>query len=267
MKLQFLVVTLMAITFFTGCGKDVSVYNKPAVFWYEKLNDAVADESLEKADGYYSSLQSEHIGSPLLKEATLILAQAHMGIGEYLLAEHFLDEYINRFANPAEREFAMYLKVRAKFMALPNPRRDQTLIHDALAEGESFVKKYPHSYYMPAVHTMLVKLYLAREQLNQTIASLYGRLDKPVAQQYYKDKQIEKWIDWKHVTPPNTAWYREMYEGDGTASWYADWIPDSQSIISQDADGNEKETSEGENLSPNEADTYKDNLREDKPLS
>ena len=242
MKLRFLLTTLALIAFFSGCAKDISEYNKPAVYWYEKLNDAVAEESLEKADGYYSSLQSEHTGSPLLKEATIILAQAHMSIGEYILAEHFLDEYIRRFANRSEREFAKYLKVRAKFMALPNPRRDQTLIHDALVEGEAFTKKYPDSYYLPAINTMLVKLYLARANLNQTIASLYERLDKPVAQAFYEEKQPEPWIDWNEVVPPNTAWYREMYEGDGTSSWYADYIPNSMSIIAQDSEGNVKET-------------------------
>ena len=197
--------------------------------------------SLEKADGYFSSLQSEHIGSPLLPEATMIMAQAHMEAGEYMLSEHFLDEYIRRFASIKEREFASYLKIRAKFMALPNPRRDQTLINDALQEGNKFKKAYPKFYYLPAVDTMLVKLYLARANLNKTIAGLYGRIDKPKAQEYYVQKQPETWINWDEVEPPDTPWYREMYEGDGTESWYASWIPKSTSVIAQDADGNVKE--------------------------
>ncbi len=246
MNYKILLLPIFLLAFFSGCGKDVAEYNKPAVYWYAKMNDAVADASLEKADGYYSSLQSEHIGSPLLKEATMIMAQAHMSAGEYMLAEHFLDEYIRRFANAKEREFSAYLKVRAKFMALPNPRRDQTLIHDALKEGEAFVRKYPNSYYNPALNTMLVKLYLARANLNKTIASLYGRIDKPKAQAFYENKQPETWINWDEVEPPDTAWYREMYEGDGTASWYADFLPDTTSVMAQDADGNVKDTQQFE---------------------
>jgi outer membrane protein assembly factor BamD len=126
-------------------------------------------------------------------------------------------------------------------MALPNPRRDQTLIHDALEEGNKFKKTYPNSFYLPAVDTMLVKLYLARANLNKTIAGLYGRIDKPKAQEYYAQKQPETWINWDEVEPPDTPWYREMYEGDGTESWYASWIPKSTSVIAQDADGNVKE--------------------------
>ena len=224
-----------------GCAKDVSEYNKPAAYWYDKMIESVANGALEKADGYFSSLQSEHIGSPLLEEATMIMAQAHMAVGEYMLAEHFLDEYIRRFADPQEREFAAYLKMRAKFMALPNPRRDQSLIDEGLVTGEAFKRQYPNSYYTPAVDTMLVKLYLARVNLNQTIAGLYERLDKPRAQEYYAGKELESWINWEEINPPDTSWYREIFEGDGTSSWYAFLLPDTTSVISQDADGNVKE--------------------------
>ena len=265
MKFKIFMLAFSLGLFFSGCGKDISEYNKPAAYWYEKMVDSVANASLEKADGYFSSLQSEHIGSPLLKEATMIMAQAHMEVGEYMLAEHFLDEYIRRYANAPQREFSDYLKMRAKFMALPNPRRDQTLIHDALKEGEAFKKTYPRSYYLPAVDTMLVKLYLARANLNQTISGLYGRLDKPRAQEFYAQKQPEKWIEWNKVEPPDTAWYRGMFEGDGTASWYAYLIPDTTSVIAQDAEGNTKK-SESKNLSPNKTEPYEQNLRPEQPL-
>ncbi|MDF1880686.1 outer membrane protein assembly factor BamD [Sulfurimonas sp. MAG313] len=242
MKLKTFSIFVIMMYIFSGCAKEVSEYNKPATYWYAKMIEAVANRSFDKADGYFASLQSEHISSPLLEEATMIMAQAHMNVGEYLLAEHFLDEYIRRFADPQEREFASYLKMHAKFMALPNPRRDQTLIHNALKDGEDFKLMYPNSPYTPAIDTMLVKLYLARANLNKTIALLYKRLDKPVAQEFYENKQPETWIDWTKVNPPNTAWYKEMFEGDGSSSWYAFLLPDSKSVLSQDSDGNTKET-------------------------
>lgn len=240
MKFKIYVFAVFSIVLLSGCAKGVSQYNKSASYWYEKMIDSVANNSLDKADGYFSSLQSEHIGSPLLSEATMIMAQAHMRVGEYLLAEHFLDEYIHRFADVKEREFASYLKMRAKFMALPQPRRDQTLIHDALALGNEFTKTYPNSPYMLGVNTMLVKLTLARANLNQTIAGLYKRLDKPKASVFYAEKQPESWIDWNEVKPPDTVWYREIFEGDGSESWYAFFIPESTSVIAQDSEGNVK---------------------------
>ncbi len=70
--------TVAVVVLMSGCGKEMDEFNKPADYWYEKMIDAVSKGNLEKADGYFSSLQSEHIGSPLLGEATLIMAQAHM---------------------------------------------------------------------------------------------------------------------------------------------------------------------------------------------
>ena len=242
MKLRLFTLLVTATVFFTGCSdKTISEYNKPAAYWYSKMVNSVALGSLEKADGYFSSLQSEHIGSPLLPEATIIMAQAHMQAHEYMLAEHFLDEYIRRFASSKQREFASFLKIQAKFLALANPRRDQTLINDALDEGNSFKTKYPNSMYTPAVNTIMARFYFARANLNKAITSLYGRLDKPKAQTFYASKEPETWINMDEVLPSDSAWYREMYEGDGTASWYASWIPEGTSVIAQDADGNAKE--------------------------
>lgn len=220
---------------FVGCSKEVDEYNQPAAYWYEKMIEAVGDANLEKADNYYSSLQSEHIGSPLLAEATLILAISHMYYEEYLLSEHFLTEYVKRYANANEREFAEFLKIKAKYMALPNSRRDQGLIQEAIKAGEAYNRNYPRSKYGPIVNTMVLRLYLAEASLNETIASLYDRLDKPGGSNYYRSIEPQPWIDWDKVEPADVPFYKEIFEGDGTASWYGFMIPDTQSVVSRRA--------------------------------
>jgi len=226
-------VTLATLLFFSSCSKDVEEYNKPAVYWYGKIIDSVSDGDLDKADDYYTSLQGEHIGSPLLPEATMILAIAHMHYEEYLLSEHFLNEYIKRYANLNEKEFAEFLKIKAKYMALPNPRRDQVLIADAIKEAKAFKSRYPNSMYYSLVDSMLTNLYLADAVLNETIASLYERIDKPKAAAYYRAIMPAKWINWDEIERANTPWYKEIFEGDGTSSWYEFLIPDTQSVVSR----------------------------------
>lgn len=223
------------ILLFTGCSKELDEYNKPAAYWYGKMIDSIGNANLEKADNYYSSLQSEHIGSPLLRRATLIMAQAHMYHEEYLLSEHFLNEYITRYATPQEREYAEYLKIKAKYMALPNARRDQGLINEAINAGETFKKSYPRSGYIAVVDTMVTRLVMARAALNESIASLYDRLDKPKAAAYYRNIKKEEWIDWDEVEPASTPLYRSMFEGDGDESWYGFLIPDTQSVVSRNS--------------------------------
>jgi outer membrane protein assembly factor BamD len=226
-------VTLATLLFFSSCSKDVEEYNKPAVYWYGKIIASVSDGDLDKADDYYTSLQGEHIGSPLLPEATMILAVAHMHYEEYLLSEHFLNEYIKRYANLNEKEFAEFLKIKAKYMALPNPRRDQVLISEAIKEAKAFKNRYPNSMYYSLVDSMLTNLYLADAVLNETIASLYDRIDKPKAAAYYRAIMPEKWIKWDEIERANTPWYKEIFEGDGTSSWYAFLIPDTKSVVSR----------------------------------
>jgi outer membrane protein assembly factor BamD len=230
---KFYTALFALVVLFTGCSKEVEEYNKPAAYWYEKMIEAVGDGYLDKADNYYSSLQSEHIGSPLLEEATMILATAHMYQEEYLLAQHFLNEYVKRYADPKEREYTEYLKIKAKYLALPNPRRDQGLIQEAIVEGEKFSDRYPNSVYKPIVNTMLLRLYLAEAMLNETIADLYVRLDKPKGSEYYRNIKPQPWVEWEKVEPADVPWYRSIFEGDGTESWYAFMIPDTQSVVSR----------------------------------
>ena len=47
-------------------------------------------------------------------------------------------------------------------------------------------------------------------------------------------------IDWNEVEKADVAWYKEIFEGDGTESWYAFMIPDTQSVVSRNSQGQVK---------------------------
>lgn len=246
LKTNFILGAFMALILMGGCSKDVEEYNKPAIYWYTQMIKHIADGDLDKADSYYSSLEGEHIASPLLPEATMILAIAHMHHEEYILTEHFLDEYINRYANLNEKEFAEFLKIKAKYMSLPNPRRDQSLIQEAILAAEKFKHNYAGSMYYSVVDTMATRLYIAEASLNESISDLYARLDKPKGAAYYKSLKPEPWIDWSEIETANTAWYREWFEGDGTQSWYGFMIPHATSVVSRNSVNEEDANSSNE---------------------
>lgn len=263
LKTNFVLIISVVVILFSGCSKEIEEYNKPAIYWYGKIVSSISDGNLEKADNYYSSLQGEHIGSPLLPEATMILAIAHMHYEEYLLSEHFLNEYVKRYATPNEKEDAEFLKIKAKYMALPNPRRDQALIQEAIEDGEKFKLKYPNSMYFSVVDTMLVRLYLAEAALNETIADLYERLDKPKSAAYYRAIKPQSWIKWSEIDRANSSWYRAWFEGDGTQSWYGFMVPDTQSVvsrnsISEDANETVEQKSVEKEAEPKESPIYEE---------
>lgn len=228
-------IAMTALILLTGCGsKELEEFNKPAEYWYEKMVTAVSNGNLEKADSYFSSLQSEHISSPFLAEATMIMAQAHMAHDEYLLAEHFLNEYIRRYATPEGREYAEFLKIKAKFLALPNPGRDQGLIDDTLKGVETFKLNYPSSTYLPIVNTMEIQLQLAKGGLNEQIAQLYERLGKPKGAEFYRAMAPVTWVKADEIVNANIPWYRKIFEGDGSSSWYDFIIPKTRNVVSMD---------------------------------
>lgn len=210
MKKKFLLALIAAL--FIGCADKEAEYNKPAAYWYEKILNSISKYDVEKADDYYSSLQSEHVSSPLLPQATLVLAKAHMDEEEYILADYYLDEYLKRFAKRTEREFVEFMKVKAKYLSFKHPRRDQILIDKTITEALAFKKKYKNSYYLTILDTMLARLYLAREDLNKEISELYTRLDKPKGAEFYKKKIKQKWINWDEVKPADQIWFRKIFE-------------------------------------------------------
>jgi outer membrane protein assembly factor BamD len=241
MNLQKNIILLLSstilLTIFTGCSSknEIEEYNKPAAYWYDKIVDSVANSELEHADSAYSSLQSEHAASPFLPEATFMLAIAHLHNEEYLLSEHFLDEYLKRYANLNEKENAEFLKIKAKYLALPLPRRDQALINEAIEQAELFKRDYPASDYVDIVDHMLTRLYLAQFVLNDTIVDLYERIDKPESAKHYRENNKQKWILSQDISRAVSPWYRAWFEGDGASSWYDFMIPDTQSVVSRNS--------------------------------
>jgi len=213
MNMIKIVTTLFVLFAFFGCAdKNKEVYNKPALYWYGEIVKKIKDFDLEEADNLYTSLSSEHVSSPLLPEAMMILAQAHMEEEEYLLANFYLDEYIKRFGSSKTSEYARYMKIRANFESFPNPNRNQQLLLDTMAQTKEFVDKYPNSKYRPMVETMYVKLKLGEHFMIKNIADLYTRIDKPEAAKIYQEQFDKSELKNAKMIKPNIPWYRSWFE-------------------------------------------------------
>jgi outer membrane protein assembly factor BamD len=197
----------------SGCAsKQEEEFNKPADYWYKMVVKDATRGELDNADKAFTSLQSEHIRSPLISEAMLILAEAHMDKEEYILANYYLDEYTKRYGDKKSVEFARYLKVKANFLSFKRAYRDQRLLLDTQKDSEEFIKEYPNSPYKPYAQTIVLKLAMANKMINENIANLYKRLDKPEASKKYKEDADTAWLDGIKYDKPNTPWYRALFE-------------------------------------------------------
>lgn len=204
---------LLILLMFNGCSEksEIAEFNKPAIYWYKQMLENIHNRDLEAADDFFTSLQSEHINSPLLPEAMLVLAKAHMDAEEYLLAEFYLDEYIKRFGTEKNIDYAKHMKIKANFLAFRLTFRDQQLLLDTIRQAEQFILENPYSSYRPIVDTMLLKMHLANIYLNREIADLYTRLDKPEAAKAYADRVPHEWLKNILMTEPEMSWYRQMF--------------------------------------------------------
>jgi len=82
---------------------------------------------------------------------------------------------------------------------------------------------------------MQTRLLMAEAALNETIADLYERLDKPKGAEYYRAIKPQPWMNWDEIQRANTPWYRAWFEGDGTQSWYGFMVPDTKSVVSRNS--------------------------------
>ena len=189
---------------FAGCAKDdeVTEFNKPALYWYKKIGNSITNGNMDKADAYYISLKSEHMRSPLMPTAIMMLAAAHMNEEEYLLANYYLDEHNKRFGKDTDREYVEFMKLKASFLGVKDVYKDQKLIMDSINNANKYMLRYPGSAYTPLVNTILIRLHMSQYLLNENIAALYDRIGKPDAAKIYRDKNKDDILEVSDITPP-----------------------------------------------------------------
>ena len=208
------VLLALIVMLFIGCSdKDVvKEYDRPALYWYKNIVKSISSSNFDKADNYYISLRSEHMRSPLLPTATLILAQAHMKEQNYLMADYYLDEYLKKYASGERIELAKFLKIKAAFLGLKDINRDQKLMIDTLKNVDSFTKEYPDSIYKPIVDTLKVRLHMAQYLLNENIARLYKRIGKEKAYEIYMEKNRKSTLNSADIKPPQESFFDKLFK-------------------------------------------------------
>lgn len=203
----------LVITFFTACAtKQEEEYNKPDIYWYNKMLKEISLYQLDNADETFVALEAEHRQSLYLPSATMLIGLAHMEDEEYILANYYFDEYIKRFEKNDSDGRVRYLKIKAKFLAFKQQFREQKLLDETIDEVEKFKKDFPNSSYRYLVQDIESKLLMGKSSLNSEIAALYKRVDKPLASLVYEGRARETWENQKDIEPVKVPWYRAIFE-------------------------------------------------------
>jgi outer membrane protein assembly factor BamD len=212
---QFLGSIVIALSFFIpGCGDkdEVAEFNKPALYWYQQIADSISDGNLDKADAYFISLKSEHMRSPLMPTAMMMLVHAHMNEEEYLLSNYYLDEYNKRYGEYESREYTDFMKLQASFLGVKDVYKDQKLVLDTITKANVYLNRYPGSNYTPLVHTLMIRLQMTEYLLNENIAALYDRTGKKEAAQICRDKNKCSAVEQTDITPPAQGFIGKIFD-------------------------------------------------------
>jgi len=198
---------------FTGCAsKEEEEYNKPAVYWYNKMINQISNYQLDDADDTFTSLESEHRNSPLLPSALMIIAVSHMQEEEYALANYYFDEYLKKYTLKKNADYIRYLKIKSNFLAFKSQYREQKLLRKTIIATDKFVSEYPRSQYIHLVRNIKSRLLMSKALFDREISELYGRVDKPKADAYYAKKAGQSWDDIQNIQKVDVPWYRSIFE-------------------------------------------------------
>ena len=214
-RIQKRIMTGMAmVLILAGCSSDneVEEFNKPALYWYKKIAESITQSHVDKADDYYISLKSEHMLSPLMPTAIMMLAYAHMQKEEYLLAGYYFDEYNKRYADSTTQAYTEFMKLKASFLGVKDAYKDQKLIMDTIQQAQNYLMRYPSSEYVPLVNTLLVRLHMAQYLLNENIAALYTRTGKPKAAKIYHEKNRDSLVEKADIKPPKKGFLGKIFD-------------------------------------------------------
>lgn len=215
MKSKLLSVGLItaSLYLFTGCSsKDQHEYNKPAVYWYNKMIKQLSNYQIDEADDTYTSLESEHRNSSLLPSAIMIIATAHMKDEEYQMANYYFDLYLKKYSKKENADYIRFLKIKSNFMAFQNQFREQELLSQTLIDVDIFINKYSDSEYIYLVKTIKARLLMAKAIFDKEISELYARVDKPKAQVFYEQKAKNNWNNIDTIQKVSVPWYRWIFE-------------------------------------------------------
>ena len=210
-----ILVGMISVFLFAGCAssiEDIEEFNKPALYWYKKIGESISSGNMDKADAFYISLKSEHMRSPLMPTAIMMLAHAHMNNEKYLLSNYYLDEYNKRYGQSDNREYIEFMKLKASFLGIKEVYKDQKLIMDSINKAKTYVYRYPGSAYAPMVNTILIRLHMSQYLLNENIAALYDRTGKPNAAKIYREKNAGSLVEMADITAPQKGIIGKIFD-------------------------------------------------------
>ena len=202
-------ITLITTFLLIGCATTKTVNNKlepkaeVAVasdkIIYKNIYKYIKSNNLDNADDEYVKLKSDYENSPYLKDATAILAIAHMQKKEYILANFYIQEGLQIDSGNTALQYAL---IKNQFNSALLVKSDSSYIKKALESLQSNVNLISDSEYQTLANSYITRLKLEDTYRSLQTGSLYKRLGKKDASNIYQNRALQNNIDVKSIYKP-----------------------------------------------------------------
>lgn len=115
-------------------------------------------------------------GSDKAEESLFMLSMCYYGMEDYETASYYFTTYYNSYPRGLYTEEARFYTGKTLYMAVPEPRLDQTSTVKAIQELQLFLEYYPQSKRSEIIHNMLYDLQNNLAQKEYETAKLYFNL-------------------------------------------------------------------------------------------
>lgn len=143
---------------------------------YEAAKEYYMSGKFSKAVVILDEMISIMKGTDKAEETLFMAGMCYYGMEDYETASHYFTTYYNSYPRGVYAEEARYYTGKTLYMAVPEPRLDQTATVRAIKELQLFLEYYPQSKRNEVIHNMLYDLQNNLAQKEYETAKLYYNL-------------------------------------------------------------------------------------------
>ncbi len=174
---KYIGIALLAALLLNSCNS----YNKilkssDYEYKYEAAKEYYVAGKYNKASVLLEELIAIMKGTDKAEESLYMLGMCYFGMGDYETASHYFTTYYNSYPRGIYAEEARFYTGRTLYLAVPEPRLDQSSTIKAIQELQLFMEYYPQSERKEQIQGMLYDLQNNLAEKEYETAKLYYNL-------------------------------------------------------------------------------------------
>lgn len=209
MNLQKTIYIIITAFYLSNCSTP-TIQQPKDYDLYQEIVEHIKENKDREAEKSLLNLLSAYPESSLVKPALFVIIDYHTQEKEYKIANFYLKRFKERFFNPSDKDYFLYLDIKLEYKQIVGEKINQYALINTIKKLEDFLQFYPDSIYKYNVATMHSHLYLTNVLNNQYIANLYTDMNKEQSANFYKQKYKD--IDTKYIMAPKKNLIKKIFQ-------------------------------------------------------